>query len=392
MKKASVVIGAGYGDEGKGVVTSTLANNNDLVVRFCGGSQAAHTVEYGKTRHVFHHFGSGTLQGKPTYLAKHFILNPIMFMEEYDVLKEKGFNSKVFIHSQCKITTPFDMIINQALESKRGNDRHGSCGLGINETVTRHEIKRFDFSIYNAAKNMNHVKDMLMCMFDVYYKERADKLELDVKIFKNADMINKILDQYIIDLSDMLSNAVLVDDDILIEYDNVLFEGSQGLLLDEVYGEFPHVTRARTGLKNVISITDEYLKNDVPDVYYVTRHYMTRHGAGPFKNEFKTHGEIIDKTNIHNTWQGSMRFGFLDINDLENIVNKDRENRFRNTLVVTCMDQKFKLVNKNHKIFINENGIIQSLQKKKFLRMLGECVNMRVRYTDSSQTRSKLKK
>lgn len=135
MRDISVVIGANYGDEGKGLVTDFLSNSETLVVRFNGGAQAGHTVVTPEgQRHVFHHIGSGALRGAATLLSRFFIVNPFIFLKE---VKELGFEPTVSIDPRASVTTPYDMLLNQAVERKRGEERHGSCGLGINETVTR---------------------------------------------------------------------------------------------------------------------------------------------------------------------------------------------------------------------------------------------------------------
>ena len=109
---------------------------NPLVIRFNGGAQAGHTVTSPEgIRHVFSHFGSGTLAGASTYLSKYFIVNPILFNREYDVLIKKGIVPRVYVSPECIVTTPFDMMINQVIEKRRDGDRHGSCGYGIFETI-----------------------------------------------------------------------------------------------------------------------------------------------------------------------------------------------------------------------------------------------------------------
>ncbi len=97
-----------------------------MVVRFNGGCQAGHTVVTPDgLRHVFSHFGAGTLAGVPTFLSQYFICNPI-----FDP-------TTLYAHPNCLVTTFADMIINQRLEEKRGKARHGSVGLGISETIER---------------------------------------------------------------------------------------------------------------------------------------------------------------------------------------------------------------------------------------------------------------
>ena len=147
-KIVRVVIGANFGDEGKGLMTDYFVSQaldegrKPLVIRFNGGAQAAHTVVTPEgLEHVFSHFGSGTLQGVPTYLSQFFISNPTMFVKEHRVLckKLKGKIPLIYVHPDSLVTTPVDVWINQAVERARGDARHGSCGLGISETVVRNE-------------------------------------------------------------------------------------------------------------------------------------------------------------------------------------------------------------------------------------------------------------
>ena len=134
--KATAVIGANFGDEGKGAVTAHLvgaAPATSIVGRFNGGAQAGHTVVTPRRRHVFHHFGSGTLAGAASFLSRHFIVNPFLWEKERDELG----HAELLVDPSAMLTTPFDMLLNQVAERKRGDGRHGSCGIGINETVTR---------------------------------------------------------------------------------------------------------------------------------------------------------------------------------------------------------------------------------------------------------------
>ena len=147
--KVSAVIGANFGDEGKGLVTDWLASKSDnaIVVLHNGGPQRAHTVTTPEGReHIFRHIGAGTFVGAATYIAKSFICNPMIFKEEYEKLMPKLFNRpKIYIDKRCKFTTFYDMIINQAREIERGVAKHGSCGLGIYETICRYRDKEFVF-------------------------------------------------------------------------------------------------------------------------------------------------------------------------------------------------------------------------------------------------------
>ncbi len=160
MKKVDVILGAFFGDEGKGLMTNYFSHQAALRGEKClnvlhnGGAQRGHTVEYpdGK-RHVFKHFGSGTFEGSHTYFSKNFILNPIIFRQEWEELESIGVTPKLFANYKCRVTTPYDMMLNQIIEENRGQDKHGSCGLGINETIIRHcnTFGRFQTRLENVC-------------------------------------------------------------------------------------------------------------------------------------------------------------------------------------------------------------------------------------------------
>src|SRR5690348_14536867 len=125
--RATVVIGANFGDEGKGLMTDYLCAaagdssrgeiSGAMVVRFNGGAQAGHTVFAGGRRHVFHHFGSGAFAGAATFLSRYFVVNPFLWAKERD---ELGFCPRVFVDRAAMLTTPYDMLVNQEAERIRG--------------------------------------------------------------------------------------------------------------------------------------------------------------------------------------------------------------------------------------------------------------------------------
>jgi adenylosuccinate synthase len=125
----------------------------------------------------------------------------------------------------------------------------------------------------------------------------------------------------------------------------IIFEGAQGLLLAEDHRWFPHVTRSPTGLKNVLPLAEEAGIGQL-DVAYITRVYLTRHGAGPLPHELGRlpYPRITDATNVHNDWQGSLRFGWLDLELLGNTIREDLARnkssiKVNHGIAVTCLDQ-----------------------------------------------------
>ena len=144
MTKVSIVTGANYGDEGKGLATDMLARSSPYyytaVVRANGGAQAGHTVvTTGGIKHVFHHIGAGTFAGAETVLGPDFVLNPIVFNDEYASLLYKIKTvPDVFANLESIVSTPLDAYVNTVRERMRSNP-HGSTGLGVNESILRHQ-------------------------------------------------------------------------------------------------------------------------------------------------------------------------------------------------------------------------------------------------------------
>lgn len=328
--KVDIVIGSGYGDEGKGYFTDYLSSqkNQSVVIRFNGGAQAGHTVTtLGNKTHVFGHFTSNLFLEKSTgYLSKYFQLNPIVYLKELKQLNNLGINPEMACHDNCYVSTPYDMLLNQWLEKSRGDSRHGSCGLGIGETIHRSEIENiplFAMDLKDEEKLKLKIKEIKK-----YFEKRVKELNL-----------NSFLDEFKFSLSDEFSDKFIQDCQLMLETlivgvnnikdnffngKNIIFEGAQGLMLDQHMGEFPFVTRSNTGLKNVVEFCVE---NNIQEmnVIYATRCYKTRHGEGPMKWAMtdKPYENIIDLTNIPNEYQGTMRFAYLDLDELNKAINKD---------------------------------------------------------------------
>jgi len=357
MRKISAVIGANFGDEGKGLVTDYLASKSSrvLVIRYNGGAQAGHTVVApGGCRHSFHHFGSGTFAGANTFLSKYFIVNPILFRAELEELVSKGmsrFALYPYIDKECYISTPYDMLINQEIERKRSENKHGSCGVGINETIIRNKIPKFSLKFEDLLE-MDILVEKLKNIRDNYTKLRVAQ-EFATPISKETqDLINSdgLLEHYLTDIRYMLNscNIVTAKEIETFRYNHIIFEGAQGLMLDMDYKiNYPHLTPSKTGLHNIAELIDEMGLYNKIDVYFVTRAYLTRHGAGPLSGELMrpTYPEIVDLTNKENEHQGRLRFAHLDVDLLKKNILKELElfNSFvlrtNPHLVVTCLDQ-----------------------------------------------------
>lgn len=293
-KEVKVVIGANYGDEGKGLVSYCLSkkarekNRSVLNVFYNGGAQRAHTSN-GVVRHCT---GAGTSLGADTYYNKWFVVDPIAVWLE---------RAEVYIHPDCRIVLPCDVINNRQKEMARGANRHGSCGMGIFECVKRDNDKEFSMTYCDTLKTT----------------ELYDKL---IRIEKHYGYPRDLVynnDTFLAACQWMNCNCRMVMDErwLFDRYDTIIFEGGQGLLLDQIrYGLVSdiHTTPSSPGVRNC-SIHVERL-GVVPELYYVSRGYLTRHGAGSMENECGKdliNNQIVDETNQPNPWQGGLRFGRL---------------------------------------------------------------------------------
>lgn len=297
MKRATAVIGACWGDEGKGIMTDYFARKageEPMVVRFNGGAQAGHTVVTPNgDRHVFHHFGAGTLAGARTYLSRHFLVNPAMWIEEYRALQGRGLRTRLFVDREAPITTPWDMMRNQNMEVAAGAARHGSCGMGVHATM----VRQLDPELRLFAGDLERPADL--------------RRRLEVVSARSGSGSTAIMQRFWNDCMSMASQINLCDSRILVDRPaDIIFEGAQGLLLDQDSEFYPHVTHSKTGISNVLQIARETGINQI-DAVYVHRTYLTRHGVGPLPGE-DCALTYHDNTNVENEWQGKLRFAPLD--------------------------------------------------------------------------------
>lgn len=337
--KTNIVLGLGFGDEGKGITTDFLCrhSSNPLVVRHSGGHQAGHTVVTEKgERHVFSSFGSGTMQGVPTYWSKFCTFYPIAFWNELQALLKRGFRPKIYVDALAPVTTPYDAFYNQTTEQINA---HGSCGVGFGATIERNESP---YKLYVQDLLYPRVLEQKMKAIHQYYLQKL-----------GGPLSNPVLEEALLFFHGVLEEVVsaidIVQEKTFFQtskekqsYDQIIFEGSQGILLDMDYGFFPNVTRCHTTSKNALTIIqDNHLTN--PAIYYITRAYQTRHGNGFLSNEGLALNFLPNpnETNQYNRWQGSQRCSVLDL-DLINYALQCDSNYSGNlskNLVITCLDQ-----------------------------------------------------
>lgn len=343
IKNIKIIVGSNYGDEGKGLATDYFCNPSEkwLGVLTNGTSQRAHTVDTidGK-HHVFSHFSSGTFQGADTYISEYFAINPITFVNEYLNLQNKfGITPNVYIHPDCKIITPFDILAN--LTEREQSGLHNTCGNGFWKTLERYKdgygMGRVSYFRRNDASWMRYLNNI-----EDYYKTILKNIDLD---------FNGIKAHFINDLQFMLEHSLIIGNEIFKTYPNIIFENGQGLLIGEqqFLANWDFCTPSDTGMGYAYKIIEKSIDKADVEVCYVSRTYLTRHGDGGIFGECgieDINKTIIDYTNIPNKCQGKLRFGYLDDEQLITRIWKDsnfrelKQNNYKCSLMLTHWNEK----------------------------------------------------
>lgn len=318
MKRAIIVQGLGFGDEGKGATVDFLARSfsADLVVRYCGGSQAGHNVVLPDgRRHVFSQFGAGTLAGAATYLGEQMIINPPAMHNEAVHLKEMTGEDpfdKLIIHPRVLVSTIYHQQLNRLRELSRGTNRHGSCGHGIGET-RNYWLKYGHDAVF--ASDL-HDREALFGKMELL----RQRVLLEVQNFLDcipADehwrlaMLAEPARRTARELFELGTSLSLQA--VMPSYTTAIFEGAQGVLLDEWRGFHPHTTWSTVTLEHALDMAEESDAEGV-SILGVTRAYATRHGAGPLPTSSPDlDAALSDPGNPKNDWQGTIRRGWLDL-------------------------------------------------------------------------------
>lgn len=351
-RSAFAVIGAGHGDEGKGKAVDAIAHalgRGTVVVRSNGGAQAGHTVVTPQgRRHVFHHLGSGALAGATTHLSRFMVSHPMLLADEVRAVAALGGVTAITADPRGFVTTPWDMMANQAAEVARGERRHGSCGLGFGETVGRSEDSGFVLTVADLART--DLPDRLAAIRDQWLPARLAALGVEAAGagggFLAAAHAPALLARFVEDCRIFADLVDTRDDADLGAADALVFEAAQGLLLDQRHRDFPFVTRSNTGITNMLTIAGT-AGIDRIDAYYATRCYATRHGRGPMTDErdIAGHFNVRDATNLPNPWQETLRMGLLDVDLLAATIGGDLAHaasggvEVTHHLAVSCLDQ-----------------------------------------------------
>jgi adenylosuccinate synthase len=308
-----VIVGAQWGDEGKGKVVDFLSEKADVIARFQGGNNAGHTVVINNEKFILHLIPSGILRkGKTCIIGNGVVVDPASLIEEIEKLKGRGVkvDKNLLLSKNAHLIMPYHMAIDRESERCRGNKNIGTTGRGIGpayaDKMARRGIKVVDLlhpSTFREKLSVN-LPDINF-LLEKRYKVSGFKIE---DIYKAYMGYAKKLAAYIAD-TDIIINEMIS------QKRNVLFEGAQGTLLDIDHGTYPYVTSSNSvagGACTGLGIGP----TKISKVLGIVKAYTTRVGSGPFPTEIKgaLGEEIREKGGEYGATTGRpRRCGWLDI-------------------------------------------------------------------------------
>ena len=283
MKNVNVVLGAFYGDEGKGKVIDYLSEDAKYAVRFSGGNNAGHQVEVNGVKFAFHLLPSGILhEGTKAVLGNGVVIDPKVLIEEINNLKAHGYScDNLYISEKAHVIFPYHIALDQMQEDIRENkigttkrgigpaycDKFERCGIRMEDFISRNFKELLKVNVKN--------KNIILKAY------KHEKLNFN-EIYKEYKEYAKILKPYVCDTTTMLHKAIKKNE-------NILCEGAQATLLDIDHGSYPFVTSSNPtigGVSTGTGIGARYIN----EVYGVIKAYSSRVGEGPYVTE------LLDET------------------------------------------------------------------------------------------------
>ncbi|MBM3283093.1 adenylosuccinate synthase [Candidatus Gottesmanbacteria bacterium] len=304
-----IVIGAQWGDEGKGKIVDYLSRQTDLVVRFNGGNNAGHTVVHAGEKFPLSLIPSGVLWKKRLLIAQGVVVNPKVLLAEIDFFAKKGLRPDLTIDWRTNIVMPYHQLLDAATEEAKGKNKVGSLKLGIGycyeDRNNRQGIRMADLI------NPEVFKERLEEEFSLK-KKRIEavygfKVNIDIRdIYDEYSHYAKRLKQYLGDVSQLISDSI--------GKVKILFEGAHGTFLDANFGTYPFTTAVNTISGSVfanVGFPPQKLK-----VVGVVKAYTTRVGGGPFPSEiFDNNGVMLQERGLEfgTVSKRKRRCGWLDL-------------------------------------------------------------------------------
>src|SRR5512137_764748 len=280
-----VVVGAQWGDEGKGKIVDRFTEYADVVARYQGGNNAGHTLVVGGEKTVLHLIPAGVLHvGKRCVIGNGVVVDPSVFMMEIDRLKQKGYlkdDAQLVLSLDAHVIMPWHKAVDLAREQALGAGKIGTTGRGIGPTyedkVARRGIRIRD--LLDASKLLRRVKDRLPVAQDELRRLGAPSALDAATIAREYGALGRRLAVYAGDVSLALHEAIRAGR-------SILFEGAQGTMLDVDHGTYPFVTSSNTVASNAATGTGVG-PTEIDEVIGVSKAYCTRVGGGPYPTELK---------------------------------------------------------------------------------------------------------
>jgi len=277
----TVVLGAQWGDEGKGKVTDFFASTADYVVRFQGGNNAGHTIVVGEDKLALSLTPSGVLYPECTpVIGSGCVIDLGFLKQELEMLKEKNINiEKLVISPNAHVVMPYHKLLDELIEESLGENKIGTTKKGIGPCYAD-KIQRKGIRVQDILNKDN---------FSEKVKRNIEEVNLALtKIYNqpslNADEIIDEFDAYVDIVSDHIADTSLLIANAIKNNKSILFEGAQGTLLDIDHGTYPFVTSSNTSSGNAAIGSGVGPKN-LDRIVGVTKAYISRVGSGPFLTE-----------------------------------------------------------------------------------------------------------
>lgn len=339
-----ILCGMQSGDEGKGSFIDYLAHhkNIDCIIRYNGGSQASHTVITPEgILHKFSQLGSGMFFEKcHTYITQNMVINLSNLMVELEVFSQKtnipihNLIRRIHIHENCFVVTPYHKLINKLRELSNGDSRRGTVGTGVSEVMY---LLKHNPSLGLRVKDIfaSDSASLVRCLYELqkyvqnFYTSNKEEIEKNTPVNLKNNLQNEIeflteqtsfliiARTFIRDFknaSDLISFKSCIysnyEHSYRKDHSNAIFEGAQGLLIDNVYGIKPNTTYLDTTINFAIRIST---CSDKITKIGIAKAFSSRHGLGLFPTEdIQISRRISDSNQEESFWNGKIRFGWFD--------------------------------------------------------------------------------
>ena len=313
MNKSIAILGAQWGDEGKGKIVDLLTKKSDAVVRFQGGHNAGHTLVVDNKTTVLHLVPSGILHSNvKCIIGNGVVLSLDALSEEIEILEKNKINitGRLLMSDNCPLILPVHIAIDKAREIKKGKEKIGTTGRGIGpayeDKISRRGLRLGDLSRQESLlEKLSELLDYHNFILKNYYNaETFDPIKMHEKLL----LQNEMYKEYVVDVPDYIENL----------YENnksVVFEGAQGTLLDIDHGTYPYVTSSNTTVGGIFTGSGVSPKK-LDYILAIVKAYTTRVGAGPFMTElFDDNGRILSERGheFGATTGRERRCGWLDL-------------------------------------------------------------------------------